>query len=105
MLVRDSVLALNVEREPLVLSLLPNPTLDGRVTVRLTGDGGPSADDAPLTLTVRSLLGQIVARRTLLVRAGADTNLDLSLLPRGVYSVQTDGSSPTLRGTTRLLRD
>jgi PKD repeat protein len=102
--VRDPV-AVGADRAPLALTVAPNPTADGRVTIRLSGDDAGSNAGSTLTLTVRSVLGQVVARHTLTVRSGAETSLDLSALPRGVYSVQTDSATPALRGTVRLLRD
>lgn len=90
-------------RAPLALAVVPNPTPDGRVTVQLIGTA--AADGTPLTLTVRSVLGQVVARRTLTVQAGAAPTVDLSELARGVYIVQTDSPAAALRGTLRLVRD
>ncbi len=104
-IVRDTVLATANLREPLALSVAPNPTVDGRVLVRLTGEVPGTAAGAPLTLTVRSVLGQVVLRRTLTVRPGAGAEVDLSSLTRGVYVVQTDGPAAALRGTIRLVRD
>ena len=103
--VRDTVLAVAAARPALALTVLPNPTLDGRLAVRLTGDVPGTASGAPLTLTVRTVLGQVVERRTLTVRPGADAVVDLSTLPTGVYIVQTDGPVAALRGTIRLIRE
>lgn len=101
---RDTVLATPDNYAPLALTLAPNPTADGRVAVHLTGTV-PGADGALLTITVRSVLGQVVARRTLTVRQAMEAELDLSALPRGVYIVNTSGPAPALNGNLRLVRD
>ncbi|MBC7447349.1 MAG: PKD domain-containing protein [Hymenobacteraceae bacterium] len=105
LIVRDTVLAVRAAYAPLAVAVVPNPTLDGRVVVRLTGDIPGVAQGASLTLTVRSVLGQVVARRTLAVRAGTEAAVDLTELPPGVYVVQTDGPVAAMRGTIRLVRD
>jgi PKD repeat protein len=103
--IRDTVLATAAERMPLAVSVLPNPTVDGHLHVQLRGAVPGIADGAPLTLTVRSVLGNVVARRTLLVRPAASAELDLSELPRGVYILTTDGPTAALRGTMRFVRE
>lgn len=102
--IRDTVLATPDAYAPLALALAPNPTADGRVALRLTGDR-PGAEGALLTVTVRSVLGQVVARRTLTVQQAREAELDLSALPRGVYIVNTNGPTPALTGNLRLVRD
>ncbi|MFC6225338.1 GEVED domain-containing protein [Hymenobacter artigasi] len=63
------------------LSLFPNPTLDGRVSLRL-----PDASAAGLyTTEVQNLLGATVLRTALRLGPAADAQLDLSALPAGVY--------------------
>ncbi|MDB5269912.1 MAG: hypothetical protein JWP58_2952 [Hymenobacter sp.] len=63
------------------LSLFPNPTLDGRVGLRL-----PDASAAGLyTTEVQNLLGATVLRTALRLGPAADAQLDLSALPAGVY--------------------
>ena len=63
------------------LSLFPNPTLDGRVSLRL-----PDASAAGLYATeVQNLLGATVLRTALRLGPAADAQLDLSALPAGVY--------------------
>ncbi len=102
---RDTVLAAPEARAPLALTVGPNPTFDGRVVVRLTGDVPGLSQSTTLTLTVRSVLGQVVARRSLVMRAGSETAVDLTDLARGVYVLQADSPVGALRGTIRLIRD
>ncbi len=103
--VRDTVLSTAAARLPLAVSVVPNPTADGRVQVQFRGDVPGVTNGAILTLTVRSMLGNVVARRTVTVRAAATVALDLADLPRGVYILTTDGPTAALRGTLRLVRD
>ncbi len=63
------------------LSLCPNPTLDGRLRLRL-----PDATAAGLYATeVQSLLGATVLRTSLRLGPTAEAELDLSALAPGIY--------------------
>ncbi|WP_156176099.1 GEVED domain-containing protein [Hymenobacter terrenus] len=78
------------------LSLYPNPTLDGRLHLRL-----PDANAAGLYATeVQNLLGATILRTALRLGPAADAELDLSSLPAGVYVLRLRDA----RGQTALRR-
>ena len=82
------------------LGLFPNPTLDGRVSLRL-----PDARAAGLyAAEVQNLLGATVLRTALRLGPAADAQLDLSALPAGVYVLRLrDAQSQT--ALRRLVRE
>jgi PKD repeat protein len=63
------------------LSLFPNPTLDGRVHLRLTD----AAAAGTYAAEVQNLLGAAVLRTSLRLNTTTDTELDLSRLAPGIY--------------------
>ncbi|MGY3090453.1 PKD repeat protein [Hymenobacter sp. UYAg731] len=79
-----------------MLSLFPNPTLDGQVSLRL-----PDAGAAGLyTAEVQNVLGATVLRTALRLGPAADAQLDLSALPAGVYVLRLRDA----KGQTALRR-
>ena len=82
------------------LSLYPNPTLDGRLRLRL-----PDATAAGLYATeVQNMLGATVLRTALRLSPAADTDLDLSGLAPGVYVLRLrDALGQT--ATRRVVRE
>uniref|UniRef100_UPI0037DCCF5E T9SS type A sorting domain-containing protein n=1 Tax=Hymenobacter sp. B81 TaxID=3344878 RepID=UPI0037DCCF5E len=78
-----------------MLSVYPNPTRDGRLTVELSGYR------KPVQLTVINAVGQVVYRAQVLPAATGLTQqpVDLSTLPTGVYVLRlsTEGGTDTRR--------
>ena len=82
-------------RNGVSLSVRPNPTADGRITVELAGVNATAS-----RLSVTNALGQVV--HTGMVPAGA-TALDLGRLATGVYTLRLQTAQGVL--TQRLVRE
>ena len=75
------------------VSVFPNPTTTGEVTVRVSGAGNLTAAHATLLNT----LGQVVAERTLPVRSGtAEQCFSTAALSKGIYLLRLQAGSQTV---------
>ncbi|UOQ55713.1 PKD domain-containing protein [Hymenobacter cellulosivorans] len=74
------------------LSIFPNPTPSGLVHLRLADAAAAGTYEA----TVHNVLGAQLLTATLRLHPAADTNLDLTALPRGLYLIRlTDAAGHT----------
>ncbi len=82
------------------LTVSPNPTATGLVALRLT-DGSAAG---PYALEVTNAVGTCVYRSAVRLSSSAETTLNLSQLPRGLYLLRLRDSRGQI-ATRRLLRE
>lgn len=93
--VGSSVLVLNTQQQLAKgeVSVFPNPTTTGALTVRMSGISSLATAQVALLNT----LGQVVAERTLSVRGGsAEQSLSTAALAKGIYVLRLKAGNETV---------